>query len=94
MSANIHRTPQLNRGCDGPPPYGNREAVQPVDMFEIPQSAQAVSDAIMAADTDAERVKIAAGMLAYSLGALAALLGPSKAAEIAYRHADATVSLK
>jgi len=48
----------------------------------------------MQAENDVERVQIAAGMLAYSLGALCALVGQKKAAEIAYRHADATVGLK
>jgi hypothetical protein len=60
----------------------------------IPHPAVAVSDAIMSADSDSDRIVIAAGMLAYSIGALCALVGREKAAEIAYRHADAAVSLK
>jgi len=48
----------------------------------------------MQAENDAERVQIAAGMLAYSIGALVALLGKQQAAEITYRHADATCGLK
>jgi len=63
-------------------------------MSALPPAAMAVSEAILAADTDAERIEIAAGMLAYSLGALTALVGKQKASEIAYRHADATVGLK
>jgi cytochrome c biogenesis protein CcdA len=53
-----------------------------------------VSDAILNAESDGERIQIAAGMLAYSLGALIALVGVQKASEIAYRHADAAVNLK
>lgn len=94
MKPIIQRNSQLNGGCDASPPYADHEQVQPVDMIQIPLSAQVVSDAIMSAKTDAERIQIAAGMLAYSLGALAALVGKNKAAEIAYRHADATVGLK
>jgi hypothetical protein len=61
---------------------------------QIPQAALAVSDAIMSAKSDGERIVIAAGMLAYSIGALCALVGRERAAEIAYRHADAAVNLK
>jgi hypothetical protein len=60
----------------------------------IPLAALAVSDAILNAESDGERIQIAAGMLAYSLGALIALVGVQKASEIAYRHADAAVNLK
>jgi hypothetical protein len=62
-------------------------------MSQIPLSAQVVSDAILRAETEGERIQIAAGMLAYSLGALVALVGKQRAAEIAYRHADATCGL-
>lgn len=63
-------------------------------MIAPPPAADVVSAAIIAADTDAERINIAAGMLAYSLGALCALVGREKASEIAYRHADAVVSME
>ncbi len=62
-----------------------------INITEPPAAAQAVSDAIMAADTDAERIEIATGMIAYSLGALVALVGARRASEIAYRHADVLV---
>lgn len=95
--ANIHGTSQkIHKSA--PAPAGRiSEQEQTVPMStasNIPQAAAAVSDAILKADTDAERIQIAAGMLAYSLGALVALVGVQKASEIAYRHADAAVGIK
>lgn len=58
----------------------------------IPPIARTVADAILAAPED-ERREIALGMLAYSLGALAAMEGKPAAAEIGYRYADALVAI-
>lgn len=56
--------------------------------------ATIVGDAITAASTHDDKRKVALGLLAYSIGALAALDGPKIAAEYAYRHADAAVRVK
>lgn len=90
----IQRNQQDNVGQGNAPPYASNEPLHTVDMSSIPISAQVVSDAILSADSDAERVIIASGMLAYSIGALVALLGKERAAEITFRHADATCGLK
>lgn len=89
----IQRNQQDNGGKGNARPYASNEPLYTVDMSSIPISAQVVSDAILSADSDAERVFIASGMLAYSIGALVALLGKQQAAEITYRHADATCGL-
>lgn len=60
----------------------------------IPKEAELVSEALLAAPNDAARREIATGLLAYSLGALAALDGDKKAAEVAYRFADALAARK
>lgn len=55
-------------------------------------SPQEIADVILSAPSEQERKHIAETYLAYSLGALVALLGAERASEIAYRHADAAVS--
>lgn len=56
------------------------------------RTAQLVADTVLSATTEDERRKIATDLLAYSLGALAAIDGARAAAEVGYRHADAVVS--
>lgn len=50
-----------------------------------------VGDVITACDTDEQRRKAASDLIAYSLGALVAIDGEKRAAEVAYRHADAVL---
>ena len=55
------------------------------------QAQDIVSDTILAAPSEEARIEIASDLIRYSLGAIAALGGKEKAAEIAYRFADALV---
>lgn len=47
-----------------------------------------VGDIILGHETDADRLKAATDLVAYSLAAIAAMSGQQTAAEIAYRCAD------
>jgi hypothetical protein len=50
-----------------------------------------VSDAVLSATTEAERIDVAINLICYALGAIAAIRDRQQAAEIGYRCADAMV---
>jgi len=61
-------------------------------MTASPRPQDLIADLVFSADTEDERREIANAFVAYGLGALAAMDGHRRAAEVGYRLADALVA--